>query len=77
MLSCLCWVEMDDDGKNSQTHLLGDELWVPQHICVIRSQHHVSHIRGGHRDLSQGPVTGQCLPDTQKIQSHVATLGRL
>lgn len=45
--------------------------------CLIWSQHHVSHIRGGHRDLSQGLVTGQCLPDAQKIQSHVDTLARL
>lgn len=27
-----------------------------KHVCLIWSQHHVSHIRGGHRDLSQGSV---------------------
>lgn len=42
---------MDDDGKNSETDLVG-ELWAPQNVCLIWSQCCVSHIRGGHRDLS-------------------------
>lgn len=34
MLSGLHGAEMDDDGKNSETDLVGGELPVPQNTCV-------------------------------------------
>lgn len=34
MLSSLHCAEMDDDGKNSQTDLVGGELRVPQNTSV-------------------------------------------
>lgn len=34
MLSSLRWAEMDDDGKNSETDLVGGELWVPQNTLA-------------------------------------------
>lgn len=53
---------MDDDGKNSETDLVG-ELWAPQNVWFDHSAVF----------LTLEVATGICLPDTQNIHSHMDT----
>lgn len=70
MLSSLCQAEMDDDGKNSETDLVGGELWVPQNTLADQ----ITALGFSHQRWPQEFVKGQCLSDIQKIHSHVYML---